>query len=672
MKKLKSILKNIFINIRKFLSSNIQFISYIILMVLELSLLRWLTIGISEYGIAPIIFDFAFTLIIGSFAYLFRPKNQYKYLLTLFIIVTTLCVINAVYYTFYTSFVSVGMMGSLGQVSDVGDAVLEKMSILHFVYILFPLMFFVIHKILNAKNYINYFAKIEKSKMLFSYVLLVGSFIMCRAYAMLNTNEVERFTKQWNREVIVESFGLLSYTYNDVYQTLSPKINSLFGLDEAKKDFFDFYCSNKRDTSKNKYTNKFKGYNIIFIHLESMQNFIVNLNVLGNEIAPNVNRLVKEGMYFSHFYPQVSVGTSSDTEFTLNTSLMPALSGAVFTSYYDRTYESLEHILTDKGYYTFSMHANKASMWNRGRMHQNLGYQEFYSKDYYVIDEEIGLGLSDSSFFRQSIPYLQNIEKNHKNFMGTILMLSNHTPFDDVEHYLPLDLSANVTITDENGNKSVQKIDYLEGRKMGNYLKSVHYADNALGEFFKAIEDNDMFDNTLFVLYGDHEAKISKSEFNYLYNFDLSTGKMKDETDPTYVNYDYYANELNKNTPLILWTKNKKLSTKVDYPMGMIDVLPTLANMIGINTTYSLGNDIFNVKDDNVVIFPNGNFLTNKIYYNSSKNEYKVLTSDVTISENYITELKDYTDTRLKISNDIIVYDLIAKYGEGLGEYCEK
>ena len=73
----------------------------------------------------------------------------------------------------------------------------------------------------------------------------------------------------------------------------------------------------------------------------------VDMKINGIEITPNLNKLSREGLYFSNFYPQVSVGTSSDTEFTLNTSLMPALSGTVFVNYYDRNYKSLEKMLKE-------------------------------------------------------------------------------------------------------------------------------------------------------------------------------------------------------------------------------------------------------------------------------------------------------------------------------------
>lgn len=84
----------------------------------------------------------------------------------------------------------------------------------------------------------------------------------------------------------------------------------------------------------------------------------MNLNFNGEEVTPNLNKIAKSGMFFSNFYAQVGVGNSSDSEFTLNTSLMPSNSGTVFINYYDREYITIPKLLKEKGYYTFSMHGN--------------------------------------------------------------------------------------------------------------------------------------------------------------------------------------------------------------------------------------------------------------------------------------------------------------------------
>ena len=125
-------------------------------------------------------------------------------------------------------------------------------------------------------------------------------------------------------------------------------------------------------------------------------------------------------MYFNNFYTQVSVGTSSDTEFTFNTSLMPANIGTAFSDYADKEYVTIPKLLKEKGYYSFAMHANNGEYWNRRVMHKNLGYDELIAKDQYEIDEVIGLGLSDASFFRQSV---QKLKKNFimKKYLALLL-----------------------------------------------------------------------------------------------------------------------------------------------------------------------------------------------------------------------------------------------------------
>ena len=117
-----------------------------------------------------------------------------------------------------------------------------------------------------------------------------------------------------------------------------------------------------------------------------MQNLNIGLKFNGEEVTPNLNKLVKDSIYFSNYYSQVSVGTSSDSEFTFNTSLMPTNNGTAFVSYFNREYVTTPLLLREKGYYKFSMHANNGSYWNRNIMHETLGYQRFYSKKDYEID----------------------------------------------------------------------------------------------------------------------------------------------------------------------------------------------------------------------------------------------------------------------------------------------
>jgi len=429
----------------------------------------------------------------------------------------------------------------------------------------------------------------------------------------------------------------------------------MFGHDSALRVVKEYYKNNKYEKKTNEYSNIFEGKNIIVIHAESIQKFTMDLKFNNQEVTPNLNNLASEGIFFNNFYSQVGVGTSSDAEFTFNTSLMPSNRGTVFVNFFDREYISIPKLLNKKGYYTYSMHANNGEFWNRNKMHQTLGYNYFYSKDSYDIDEIIGLGLSDKSFFTQSVQKMKEIkEQQKKPFYGLLIMLSNHTPFSDLELMPDYPTTIDVEI---NGEKITR--DYINKTKLGNYIKSVHYADEAIGELIKNLDEEGLLDNTILVIYGDHDARLDYDDYNLLYNYDPINDKVMDESDDNYINFNEYEYELNRKVPFIIWTKEKEYNKIVEVPTGMIDVLPTLGNMIGIHSKYQLGTDIMNVKDgDNTVTFTDGSFVTSKLYYNAPKGEIYPLNNEP-IAEEYINLRVNHSSELIEVSNDIIYYDLI-------------
>ena len=685
--KIKLFFRKLRKNVIEYIATNRLFLTYVIIAMAGLMLARNFTIG-NMWDFPAFISDLALVLMIGALGYLVKPKNQYRYFMIILIIFTLMEVINSIYYTFYTSFASFGELGTVGQTETVMGSVYERMKLTDLMYILFPFLFYFIHKKLYKTAYYNFMSVVEKGKKMCVVTLLVGCLFLAYTFVTASATDYSRLAKQWNRVYVVERFGLVLYQINDLVQTLTPKFSSLFGYEEAAQSFINYFTSDDVDLydGENKYTGILEGYNVVFIHMEGMQTFLMDLEFNGVEATPNLNKIASEGMFFSRFYPQVSIGTSSDTEFTLTTSLMPAASGAVFTSYYDRDYITIPKLLKEKGYYTFSMHGNYASMWNRATVHPALGYDDMYFEETYTYNKDaddpnnleyINLGISDKKFFEQVVPIMEQIEAEHTNYMGTIITLSNHSPFKYLDKYGEYDMSTTYEECDTETGLCEEVIsNYLYGSSAGNYIMSSHYADAALGEFFEYVNNSDAFDNTVFVLYGDHDAKLSRNDLNYLYNYDYKTGELKSEDDPTYVTYDEYDHELNKNTPLIIWTKNKELRSKlhgeIDYVMGMYDVMPTLGNMLGIENPFAMGHDIFNIKDDNYVVFPNGNFLTNLIYYNNSESQYKVIQEGAELTADYISNLLEKAEQILDVSNAIIVHDLIKNEGDTVLEMKEE
>jgi phosphoglycerol transferase MdoB-like AlkP superfamily enzyme len=672
---IKKLPSNIKKNIKRYASTNILFLSYLVISVLLGLLLRAITIGF-PISFRATVADLMVALALGAFGYLFKPKNQFTYFFIWILFFTVLCVGNTIYYQFYQAFLSVNLISTASMLGEVSDSVFQKLHLYQFVYLILTIVFVFIHRNLSKRKYYFEVEKTEKGKKMFIYTLASAAIIVISLLFTAASSDASRFIKQWNREFIVQKYGISTYVLNDLVQSIQPKLNTLFGYDEAAKKFREYYaCKWEEPVKVNKYTNIFKGKNVLFIHAESIQNFLVDLKINGEYVTPNLNKMASEGIYFTNFFPQISVGTSSDTEFTLTTGLMPSSSGTVFVNYYDREYYGMPNYFKNMGYYTFSTHANNADYWNRKIMHAKLGYEDFFAKDSYIVPEDIespeyiGLGLSDKSFFEQFIVKLKDINKDKSPFFGTIITLSNHSPFNAVDKYGEFDVTMKYKYIDDEGKKQTDVADYLEGTVMGNYLKSAHYADEALGEFFELLKKNKLDENTVVILYGDHESKLSKREFNKLYNYDPLTDGLLNDDDEDYFSLDNYAYDLLKNTPLIIWSGDKKFSKEVNYVMGMYDVLPTIANMFGFKAKYALGNDIFS-NNEKIVVFPNGNVLTNNVYYNSLNDEYVAL-RDTPIESDYIERIKKYANTILDVSNGIVVHDLIKNESERVGA-CEK
>ena len=658
-------IKKLIIFFKKYKKNNPLFFWYIVIYLFETFLLRCLTTQII-FTYKPLFADLAFIIFIGSFSFLIKDeKKRYRYLQTFLIINTILCTIHTIYYSVYASFASITELSSINQATNVKGTVIDILRLYQFVYIIFPFIFsFIYRKIkkrnLNFDTNKSYIKGKIKRTMLTSLVLLIICFITARGY------DYSRLYKQWNRSYVVNRFGLILYQSIDVFNYLTSNITSIFGLQNSLNDTIEFYNNDKNYRETNKYTGIFEGYNIIFVHMESIQTFLLDLNFNNNDVLPTTKKLINEGLYFSNFYPEISLGTSSDTEFSLLTSLLPTNTGIVFTNFYNHDYVTIPKLLNDKGYYTFSMHGNDFAMWNRIKAHPALGYKNFYFKDKYTFteDETLNLGINDLTFFKQSINYLEDIEKNNSNYMGTIITLSNHSPFIFLDKYEKYDLSKTYLVYNKNTNEYENKnIDYLTGTTIGNYIISSHNSDSAMKEFVNDIENSKYFNNTIFVFYGDHDPRLSKEQYNYFYNYDPVLDKTLTEEDKNYYDYNDYKHILNRSTPLIIWSKNKAvrdlINGQIDYPMGMIDIMPTIGNMLNINNKYAIGHDIFNIKENNIIPFPNGDYITNNFLFSSSDDHIYTLKDNVSIKDSYIEYCKKYTSERINISNNIIKYDLL-------------
>lgn len=612
------------------------------------------------FNLRSLAFNLAWYCLVVALSYNYKKKkSRLIYFGIITLLMYLLIYANLLYNRFYEgSFLSLSLIKQLRLLPDVADAPASSISLFDILYWLFffiaiGVLIFLTIKKQNVVIYKN------KQRMFMNKLnfLRTALFFFVFGIVLLAPANYSQATKLWNRPIVVQDFGLYNYHILDIIKSVDVFIEHEPGDDDYDR-FLAYFQEKNRYPRVNEYTNILKGKNIIVIHAESLENFLINLEVLdveGNliEVTPNFNKLAREGLYFSNFYSQQSIGTSADSEFVFNTSLLPVNNGTVFLTHFNRTYVTTQSLLKEQGYLTMYMHGNNGSFWNRDVMYSVLGYDVFYDKNAYSFNENqvIGLGISDYEFFQQSISYLANA---NEPYYATLITLTNHTPWMDVDRYIIKENGVEVPDIDcEAISEEFAKSTTCR------YLKSARYMDWAFGEFIKEMKKRDLLENTAVVVYGDHPAKLPKSEVEELFGL---------EEPMTRLAYNSFAR-----VPFIIWCPEAIDPQEITMVMGEYDVGPTLQNMLGIENQFALGNDIFNLVD-NVVAFINGDWTDGIVYYSYNRDDYYISNPEYTEEDilamieefDYINKRNEQVAEIIEMSNLINKYDLIGYHFDKL------
>lgn len=377
---------------------------------------------------------------------------------------------------------------------------------------------------------------------------------------------------------------------------------------EEEKDFNAWYenLGNMEESDiKYPYAGIGKGKNLIVIQVESLQGFVVGMEINDVEITPNINRLLKKSIYFPDIYDQTMSGGTSDTEFMINTGLYPTSGTTVFSHHSDSSYVSLPLKLKEKGYGSYVFHSDRKDFWNRDEMYKVLGYDDFFHRDHYIQDERIGLGLSDESFFRQTIDMIKELKMP---FYASVITLTSHTPFDSPEVL----------------KKTQDKLSFLKDAFVYNYLRNMNYVDRQLGMFLKGLEENGLLKDTVLVITGDHSAIPIEYQDELYELLGISFNPAVD-----YVIW----RDLHK-VPLIIRLPDPWNEHIVAEPRagGQIDILPTLSYLMGIKFPLLMGNNLLGAGNGSIVLRTDNSYIVDKmlvlpdkgVAINMETGEYKV------------------------------------------------
>jgi lipoteichoic acid synthase len=233
------------------------------------------------------------------------------------------------------------------------------------------------------------------------------------------------------------------------------------------------------------------GRNLIVVQVESLQDFVVDFRVGGQEVMPHLRRWAADAVRFTNVTDETSEGRTSDAEFATLTSLLPLDHGAVAFRYPANHYVALPRVLVEHGYATLSAVPFEPGFWNRQVMHPQYGFQRSLFEPDFQMTEQIGWGLNDRDFLQQMVPHLEQLPRP---FAAWLITLSLHHPFE--------------AFPDAH---KVLKLGALEGTSFGNYLHTMRFFDQALEDFRAVLAHDGLLETSVVMVFGDHDAGFARN-----------------------------------------------------------------------------------------------------------------------------------------------------------------
>jgi len=552
-----------------------------------------------------------------------KKKNQVKYIKVTAILGSVILYLNLMFYRNFGDFLTIPILFQGSNAKDLGSSVLNLIEWYDVLLFLDVAAIFYLAKPNVTLTQVTEKMQPKRKKFVLSLsiVFLLGNYVLA---------EIERpqlLQRGFDREYLVKNIGLFNFHLYDIVQQSKSKAQRVLADGNELSEILTYINEETTDTSETDMFGIAKDKNVIFIWLESLQTFVINNELHGEEITPFLNDLINDSYYFENFYHQTQQGKTSDSEFITETSLYPLPSGAVYFTHSENTYQSLPDLLREAGYNSSVFHANNGSFWNRNVMYNNLGIDHFYDVEAYNLTDtnQVGWGLKDKDFFKQSMKYLTSLEEPYYTRMIT---LTNHHPFTLDEE--------DTTLAPYDSNS----------KTLNQYFQTVRYLDESVELFFEELKASGEYEDSMIVLMGDH---YGISDFH-----DRSTARYleKEEITP----YDHVQLQ---RVPLYIHIPGEEGQVISDIA-GQVDIKPTLLHLLGIEGSNEIGfgTNLFGENRKDFITLRDGSFIADDVIY-TKDSFYDRMTGEEIESTESLLELKERAQQELTYSDQLIYGDLL-------------
>lgn len=417
------------------------------------------------------------------------------------------------------------------------------------IVLLMPLMLHAYHWWLKRREQQNQQSVKTATRHWWMLTASIGAFIALRLiittsiylsnrqnYEDLNDAFKSRYTKFGGRHLnYIMHNGVMSYAIFSLINSIDIGVS-----DDERKMAENFVKTNCPTYSDNSYKTSIERPNLIFIMVESLNAWAVNLDIDGKPVTPTLNALANDStnIVCLNVISQAKNGRSSDGKFMYQTGLLPLLDRSVAMEYSDRTFPSLVKALKQYGYKAVEICGDEASLWNVENMSQAYGFDELFHQPELKAELEAADYKIDKVVMEHAAKYLPTIGEC---FMAQLFTGVMHSPYDnDFEPATWISASKQYTPA------------------VRNYLEKTHYFDQQLAAFLERLKQSGLYDNTVIVIASDHSEPVD----------DAPNGRPS------------LSKNGNECVFIVINGANGKL---INGPVGQIDIYPTLLDVMGIN-----------------------------------------------------------------------------------------
>lgn len=598
-----------------------------ILTLVSADLLLHYFVGYNVFVKRAILFSTATAGVFAAIGLLFKGIGRQIYYGVTAFLFALLGAGQVINYYFFKSFFSVSQVTNLGELGTVkGEIfrVLEWKYLLFFVPVVLLIALMIgLHQAMKRCKW-DYLAIV-----LLVFGAIAGNWFTKTTFET-NDSVSDKFKDDhylyeslFDKGRAMERFGLYAYTKQDLMITIErhmAKKNAIAGENEEVDAFFK---EQNRQHVENEMTGLFEGKNVVFVLAESLFNRAIDENM-----TPTLYKMIQEGFYFDNFYAPKYKASTSDTEFVVNTSLVPSVDYG--TTSYDFAHNAFPNTLAQRfkeaGYTAQSFHSNTGDFYNRFNYHHALGYETFYDQKAlgleFLPDWEYMVNWpSDSDLIDKAADVFLKNEK----FFSYIITTNGHTPYTTQRTELAHNYEYVRPFVAEHADEEIVY-----------YYAAQNAFDESMARLIERLEEAGKLDETVIVIFGDHYPYPIHHEKIWGY----------DPTD------EYNWQELAK-VPFIMWTPNMEAQT-ISKLSSTFDVAPTLANLFNLSNYdyyHTFGIDIFS-SDEAIVTFDNYGWITEHAR-NNVWSEYTESYDEIG-TESYINEMNNYVLERFQIGQEIL------------------